>query len=75
MRSTYILCASVAACLSWPVVWPAAAYAEVGDQLFKLLPDDGAGGERFGTSVAISGATAIVGSIFDDGNSDCSGSA
>ncbi len=61
MRYTYILCVSVAACLSWPVVWPAAAYADLGDQLFKLLADDGEAGDWFGFSVAISGATAIIG--------------
>ncbi len=37
-----------------------------GQQLFKLLPDDGASGDRFGRSVAISGATAIVGAYLDD---------
>ncbi len=36
-----------------------------GDQLFKLLADDGAEDDRFGRSVAISGATAIVGAIND----------
>ncbi len=39
----------------------AAAYADLGDQLAKLLPDDGAAQDEFGSSVAISGATAIVG--------------
>ena len=41
------------------------AYADLGDQLFKLLPDDGAGGDAFGVSVAISGTTAIVGAVGD----------
>ncbi|MEE9129092.1 MAG: FG-GAP repeat protein [Phycisphaerales bacterium] len=36
----------------------APAYAELGDQLAKLLPDDGAANEGFGGSVAISGTTA-----------------
>jgi hypothetical protein len=40
---------------------PPAAHADLGDQLFKLLPDDGAAYYSFGTSVAISGVTAIVG--------------
>ncbi len=75
MRYTYILCVSVAACLSWPVVWSATAYAELGDQLFKLLPDDGAAGDRFGRSVAISGNTVIVGAYLDDDNGSQSGSA
>ncbi len=42
------------------VLSTAAAHADLGDQLFKLLPDDGAAEDFFGTSVAISGATAIV---------------
>ncbi|MCH8825057.1 MAG: FG-GAP repeat protein [Planctomycetes bacterium] len=46
-----------------------------GTQLFKLLPEDGAAGESFGNSVAISGATAIVGAIRDDDNGANSGSA
>ena len=77
MRYTCILCVSVAACLSWPVVWSAAAYADLGDQLFKLLPDDGAAQPEFGISVAISGDTAIVGASGhdDDDNGNDSGSA
>ncbi len=73
MRYTYILYVSVAACLSWPVVWFAAASADLGDQLFKLLPDDGAALDWFGRSVAISGATATIGVYTDNGNN--SGSA
>ena len=46
-----------------------------GQQLFKLLPDDGAASDRFGWSVAISGATAIVGAFGDNDNGDDSGSA
>ena len=45
------------------VLNPAPAYADLGDQLFKLLPDDGAEGDWFGYSVAISGATVIVGAV------------
>ncbi len=41
----------------------------------KLLASDGATGDRFGTSVAISGATAIVGAPYDDDNGGDSGSA
>ncbi|MCH8822548.1 MAG: FG-GAP repeat protein [Planctomycetes bacterium] len=44
----------------------APAYADLGDQLFKLLPNDGAKRARFGVSVAISGATAIIGAYHDD---------
>ena len=41
--------------------------ASTGQQIAKLLPDDGAAGHNFGFSVAISGTTAIVGAT---GNSD-----
>ena len=48
-------------------------------QIAKLLADDGAEADRFGFSVAISGApgkeTAIVGAIYDDDNGTDSGSA
>ncbi|MCH7849523.1 MAG: FG-GAP repeat protein, partial [Planctomycetes bacterium] len=39
-----------------------------GRQLFKLLPEDGAAFDRFGISVGISGATAIVGAYGADPN-------
>ena len=65
-----LLAAAAASVLS-----TAAASADLGDQLFKLLPDDGAAGDNFGFSVAISGATAIVGAHRDDDNGDTSGSA
>ena len=74
MRYTYVLCVSVAACLSWPAVWSASASADLGDQLFKLLADDGAMSDNFGRSVAISGSTAIVGEPYDDDNGSLSGS-
>ncbi|MCH8879730.1 MAG: hypothetical protein IID34_07595 [Planctomycetes bacterium] len=57
------------------VLSTAAANADLGDQLFKLLPDDGAAYDEFGESVAISGATAIVGASHDDDNGSGSGSA
>jgi len=41
----------------------------------KLLPSDGAAGDSFGWSVAISGAVAIVGAHGDDDSGDGSGSA
>ncbi len=53
----------------------APAQADLGDQLFKLLPDNGAELDRFGFSVAISGTTAIVGASGDDDNGSHSGSA
>jgi len=36
------------------------ARADLGDQLFKLLADDGRRGEQFGSAVAISGDIVIV---------------
>ena len=49
--------------------------ATTGEQLFKLLPDDGAAFEWFGVSVAISGDTVVVGAYGDDDNGSGSGSA
>ena len=49
--------------------------ATTGQQIAKLLPNDGAADDRFGASVAISGSTAIVGSTGDDDNGEDSGSA
>ncbi len=57
------------------VLSTASAHADLGDQLFKLLAEDGAADDRFGVSVAISGATAIVGASGDDDNGASSGSA
>ena len=52
-----------------------AAYADLGDQLFKLLPNDGAAQDWFGFSVAISGTMVIVSAPADDDNGPDSGSA
>ena len=41
----------------------------------KLLPSDGAAFDQFGTEVAISGDTAIIGAPFDDDSGNASGSA
>ena len=49
--------------------------AATGEQLFKLLPDDGAADDEFGRAVAISGSTAIVGARYDDVFGTNSGSA
>ena len=49
--------------------------ATTGLQLFKLLPNDGAEGDQFGISVAISGATAIVGAYANEDSGDWTGSA
>jgi hypothetical protein len=57
------------------VLSASAAQADLGDELFELLADDGAAEDRLGISVAISGATAIVGAYRDDDNGSSSGSA
>ena len=67
---TPVLFAAAASVLS-----TAPAHADLGDQLFKLLPDDGAAFDQFGFSVAVNGATAIVGGPGDDDNGTDSGSA
>ncbi|MCK4873235.1 MAG: hypothetical protein KAS72_10960, partial [Phycisphaerales bacterium] len=70
MRYLTLLLAAAASVLS-----TAPAHADFGDELFKLLPSDGAGSDEFGYSVAISGTTAIVGTRYDDDNGIDSGSA
>ena len=71
---TILAVAAISFCLIGGTV-PAPGYADVGDQLAKLLPDDGAEADRFGYSVAISGDIAIVGAFRDDDNEASSGSA
>ena len=44
-------------------------------QQAKLLAEDGATSDRFGTSVAVSGDTAVIGARYDDDNGSNSGSA
>jgi len=51
------------------------SFADTGDELFKLLPADGAAGDAFGIWVAIDGTTALVGAREDDDNGTDSGSA
>jgi esterase/lipase superfamily enzyme len=46
-----------------------------GEQIAKIKPTDGAAGDNFGFSVAISGNTALVGSRYDADNGASSGSA
>ncbi len=46
-----------------------------GQQIAKLVPDDGVEDDRFGISVAISGTTVVVGAYKDDDNGSQSGSA
>ncbi|MCH8153379.1 MAG: FG-GAP repeat protein, partial [Planctomycetes bacterium] len=70
MRHLTPLLAAAASVLS-----TAPAHADLGDQLFKLLPDDGAAFDWFGSSVAISEETAIVGASQHDDNGSNSGSA
>ena len=43
------------------------AHAQPWDQTHKLLPSDGASGDQFGSSVAVSVDTAVIGAPFDDG--------
>ncbi len=57
------------------VLSTAAAYADLGDQLFELLPPDGGPGGGFGRCVAISGTITIVGAPHDDDNGDSAGAA
>ena len=42
------------------------AVADVGDQLHKLLADDGTAGDRMGNAVAVFETTAIIGASSDD---------
>ena len=49
--------------------------ATTGQELIKLLPDDGAINDEFGVSVAVTGSTAIVGSFHDDDAGSNSGAA
>lgn len=44
-------------------------------QQCKLMPDDGAAGDFFGMSLAVSGDIAVIGSPYDDDNGTSSGSA
>ncbi|MCK4872461.1 MAG: SUMF1/EgtB/PvdO family nonheme iron enzyme [Phycisphaerales bacterium] len=68
-------CAALVALTAASVLSATPAHADLGDQLAKLLPSEGASGDHFGRSVAISGATAIVGAYWDDDNGEDSGSA
>ena len=70
MRHLMPLLAAAALVLS-----TSAAHADLGDQLFKLLPNDGWPSDSFGWSVAVSGTTAIVGASSHDENGTDSGSA
>jgi uncharacterized repeat protein (TIGR01451 family) len=59
---------------------PGAAYVYVGSgsgwtQQQRLLASDGAGGDRFGGSVAVSGDTVVVGAPYDDAPATDRGSA
>ena len=49
--------------------------ARTGRQLAKIVPGDNAEGDRFGRSVAIAGATIVIGASHDDDHGDASGSA
>ena len=49
--------------------------AITGQQMAKILPDDGANGDRFGWNISINGNKVVVGAYQDDDNGDNSGSA
>jgi hypothetical protein len=53
----------------------ASGYADRGEQLSKLLADDGGAGDVFGVSVSVSGDVAVIGARTDDDNGTDSGSA
>ena len=57
------------------IVLGSAAQADVRFERFKLIPNDGAAGDRFGCSVAIAGEYIVVGSPNDDVNGTSSGCA
>ncbi|MCH7701163.1 MAG: FG-GAP repeat protein, partial [Planctomycetes bacterium] len=50
------------------VLMTTSTYADFGDQLFKLLADDGEPFDNFGQSIAISGDTALIGAWGNDDN-------
>ncbi|MCK4871326.1 MAG: FG-GAP repeat protein [Phycisphaerales bacterium] len=70
MRYVMLLLAAALSVLS-----TAPAHADLGDELFMLLAGDGVKLDYFGRTVAISGATTIVGADGDDDNGSYSGSA
>ena len=49
--------------------------ATTGEQIAKLLAEDGAAEHQFGVSVGIHGTTVIIGAWYDDDNGEFSGSA
>ncbi|TWT95980.1 hypothetical protein Pla108_30580 [Botrimarina colliarenosi] len=51
------------------------AWADLGNQLFKLTPDDGAELDYFGAAVAVDSGIAVVGAFRDQDNDFFSGSA
>ncbi len=60
------------------VVGPGSVYVfdlHTGEQVNKLLPEDGGPGDKFGETVAIHGNFALVGAVWDDDNGYQSGSA
>ena len=56
-------------------VEPGGGWAGSLTQTAKLTASDGAAGDQFGESVAVSGDTVVVGALFDDDNGTSSGSA
>lgn len=72
VKDTLII-ASLVALLSATLWLP--ARAEIGEQLFRLLPDDGERGDEFGYSVDVDDGRAIIGAYHEDSNGKDSGSA
>ena len=75
MRIRYLTPVVFAVVVVTSILFTTPAHADLGDQLAKLLADDGAVDDRFGFSVEISGTTAIVGAWQNDDNGSNSGSA
>ncbi len=61
--------------LSMAFLSPQQTTAQNWDEIIKKVASDGAVGDSFGVSVAISGDTAIVGAYLDDDAGSASGSA
>ena len=67
-HTVFVLSTAVAALAS-------AQPATTQQELFKLLPSDGAADDLFGSSVSLDGGVALVGAPWDDDNGSFSGSA
>lgn len=66
---------AIAAISFWLIVGTTPTHADLGDQLFKLLSNDGAENDYFGSSIAIDNGIVAVGAYYDEDNGSTSGSA